>query len=358
MDYTDQFGNKKRHSKSGFKTKKDAQIYGLKAEKELSAGLDLSADKLTVDDVFKQWKAISTLRESTLINYCGAYKNHVKPVIGNVPIKRIKYPQLQALFTDMSDQGRGIVNSARKVLKQIGILAIKSGYIESWPIDLVEITAKENHFERGDEYISLADFNRLCDLVTETKIPFNGEARRISLLLGYYAGLRISECCGLLWSDVDFDKNVLHVRHQLKCGGINSDGLQVVDILKSDSSESDVPMPKSLRAALEQWRDENPYEFVVCSVEGTLFRADSIRSEVKKKAKKMDLIFHPHMLRHTFVTNLLLSGADVKTVSTLARHKDVSVTMNVYAEVVGNSKADAISAAFDGDDAEHVEILA
>ena len=50
------------------------------------------------------------------------------------------------------------------------------------------------------------------------------------------------------------------------------------------------------------------------------------------------LDFHvtPHMLRHTYITNLIHAGVDPKTVQYLAGHESSKITMDIYAKVKYN----------------------
>ena len=66
-------------------------------------------------------------------------------------------------------------------------------------------------------------------------------------------------------------------------------------------------------------------------------------AEVGKKAAHngnvvytLDFQVTPHQLRHTYITNLIYSGADPKTVQYLAGHKHSKITMDIYAKVKYN----------------------
>lgn len=62
--------------------------------------------------------------------------------------------------------------------------------------------------------------------------------------------------------------------------------------------------------------------------------------------KKLDFDFHPHCLRHTYITNIVRSGCDIKTASKLARHSDVKTTLNIYTHSSEESKIEAINNVF------------
>ena len=57
------------------------------------------------------------------------------------------------------------------------------------------------------------------------------------------------------------------------------------------------------------------------------------------------LDFHvtPHLLRHTYITNLLYSGVDPKTVQYLAGHENSKTTMDIYAKVKYNKPEELFS---------------
>ena len=51
----------------------------------------------------------------------------------------------------------------------------------------------------------------------------------------------------------------------------------------------------------------------------------------------------PHLLRHTYITNLIYQGVDPKTVQYLAGHENSKVTMDIYAKVKYNKPTELIS---------------
>ena len=56
----------------------------------------------------------------------------------------------------------------------------------------------------------------------------------------------------------------------------------------------------------------------------------------------IDFEVTPHILRHTYVSNLLLAGVDIKTVQYLAGHEKSKTTLDIYAHLAYNKPEDTI----------------
>ncbi len=63
----------------------------------------------------------------------------------------------------------------------------------------------------------------------------------------------------------------------------------------------------------------------------------------KNVVRTIDFDVTPHQLRHTYITNLLLAGVDVKTVQVLAGHEHAKITLDIYAHLTYNQPKDLIS---------------
>lgn len=77
-----------------------------------------------------------------------------------------------------------------------------------------------------------------------------------------------------------------------------------------------------------------------CNGKKELYSFEAKLGEQAQKNPKVkytiDFKVTPHILRHTYITNLLLSGADVKTVQYLAGHERASITLDIYTHLVYN----------------------
>lgn len=350
FDYKDQYGISKRYSKSGFETKKDAEKHARKKLAELEKGRNVASQDKRLDEVYEEWLDVGAgkLRLSTLATYKSAYKCHVHPVLGQAKVKDLGYVALQKFFNSLSGNGSESVSRVRKVLKSVLTFALRAGYIDYIALDQVEAKGNVNKKERP-EYLTYQQFLMLEDELLSSAKDLEGYSRIIFLYLGYYLGLRMAEILGLTFDRINFDTRELTVSQQLDYHTYNRADYQIIHDLKKDSSYATLPMPEPLYDALVQWREYNPYPLVCCRQDGSFLTVQQNRSKIQKAAKTAGVDFHPHMLRHTFITNLIKAGADPKTAMTLARHKDVSTTLEIYTEVNQESKTEILKKAFEYD---------
>jgi site-specific recombinase XerD len=153
-----------------------------------------------------------------------------------------------------------------------------------------------------------AEIDELLELV-EGDSPLALRNRAL-LELMYSAGLRSAEAVTLDLSDVDFDREIVHVRGK---GG----------------KERVVPLGEEASAHIARYlRDGRPElaagasDAVFLSVRGRRLDTSTVRR----------LLRHPHRLRHAFATHLLEGGADLRVIQELLGHASLSTTQ-IYSHV-------------------------
>ncbi|MBX5474783.1 MAG: tyrosine-type recombinase/integrase [Thermoleophilia bacterium] len=129
--------------------------------------------------------------------------------------------------------------------------------------------------------------------------------------LVYSAGLRSAEAVGLDLGDVDFERELVHVRRG------KGDKERVVP-LGEEAAHWLARYLREARPALA--RGANDALFL--SVRGRRLDTSALRR----------LVPHPHRLRHAFATHLLEGGADLRTIQELLGHSSLSTTQ-VYSHV-------------------------
>lgn len=142
------------------------------------------------------------------------------------------------------------------------------------------------------------------------------DAALLELLYG--SGLRASEVCGLRLGDVQTTLGVVRVRGK-------GDKERLVPL--------GVPARRAVEAYLAQCRPllatrgAGPTEPLLLSRTGRALERVRVWQLVSAHARAAGLgEVHPHMLRHSFATHLLMGGADLRAVQEMLGHADIATT--------------------------------
>lgn len=328
-------GLRKRYKKSGFETKADAQKHGQEAQNMLMQGVNPKIDK-TLADVFNEWLELNSerLAPRSIEQYNLAWKR--LKAIHFIPIKKLQYGKLQQTLNDL-DLSKKVKQVEKALLLNLFKFAIKSGYTGNNPAQYLEVNGRE---QKPDEPpLELEEIQAIASQII-AKSDFRRSAYEVFLWIGYYAGLRASEILALEWSDIDMDLNQIRVNKQL-----NRDGV-VTSRLKTKGSNSIIPLCAPLKDILIQWNEENSNDLIICDSIGDPISYNQVNVILNKAGKRAGINFHTHRLRHTYITNLVRSGADPKTAAQLARHSDVATTMNIYTQMQADDLSKAVNRAY------------
>lgn len=348
--YKNELGISCIYRKGGFNTKKEAKAHETLLKAQIAKNGYLTQEcELTLNHVFKDYfetfknKKVS---KATIQLYDNIYKNHIKQELGNYKIVKLKYPTLQKYFNECSNLSKGLQTNIKKILSNIFKYACKCCYIENNPVTLVELTGYEPQKKKKTityqelELVIEALKNRTC------KDSFKNDSMVIALYIGYYSGLRLSEALALEKNDFDFINNEIHVNKQVDCIGKHINEIKTTTKLKTNSSNATIPLAEPLKEILVEWFKINPYDHVICDVNGNYIHDCTFVSILKNVTEKTGIYFHFHMLRHTFISNLANNGVEPQIAKELARHSDIATTMNIYTHINENSQKQAINAVF------------
>jgi site-specific recombinase XerD len=138
---------------------------------------------------------------------------------------------------------------------------------------------------------------------------------KLVLMFMYYAGLRLSEIINLRWDDIDFDREVIHIK---KTKGGN---------------ERVVFLHLKLKEKLNDFKVHR-IGLIFESNRGKKYSEETINKIVKNAAKRAGIKKRvtPHVLRHSFATHLLEAGADIRYIQKLLGHKNLQTTQ-IYTHV-------------------------
>lgn len=132
-------------------------------------------------------------------------------------------------------------------------------------------------------------------------------------------GMRKSELFHLEWSDVDFKKRTITISNK-------TDRETGEDWHTKNYEYRVVPMNEFLYRVLKQHPRHKSSPYVFSNPDGSRFH--DIRAGFGTALREAGLDHIPiHALRHTFASNLVMSGVDIRTVQKLMGHKDIKTTM-------------------------------
>lgn len=159
-----------------------------------------------------------------------------------------------------------------------------------------------------------------------------GLRNRAMLELMYRAGLRVSETCGLHLRDIRWKDEQIHLRPEITKGG----------------KEAYAYLDERSTQLLERWRDRRPdyahgSKHLFTTLQGAPVTRHYCYQMIRRYARRaaIERPVSPHVLRHTYATELLREGFDIRQVQTLMRHSDIRTTV-IYTEVFDRELQDKI----------------
>lgn len=348
--YTDRFGEKRSYSRSGFLKKRDARLHELAILKQIAEDIDpqRNNDKRTVNDVFFEYMKLEDKRYriSTKKAYLSKYHKHIENSIGKQPIASIRYRDLQQFFYSLEENSRTLNLDIRKLVNVVFHYALREEYIDKDPTKFIKVIGKESKVKK--KVITEAELEKIINALRTSKKAkdrFMYESYCIAIYIGYYTGLRISEILALQKDDFDFLNMEVSITKRLESKDTEK-GLYITDRLKSHASRSVLPICERLKDILFDWFMNNPYDWVCCNGKGEFLRYELFDRTVRQHANELGIEFHSHMLRHSFVSNLVKHNVSPKITSELTRHANVSTTLNIYAHADEQEKRKAIDITF------------
>lgn len=340
-------GITERYSRSGFKTKKEAQEHEALMLAEVKEKGKINKDSAkTLNQVYKEFLELGAneYQANTILGTKLQYERNVKAELGNISIKNFDYALLQGYFNKRGSLGIETNKSTRKALNRLLNYAVKVGYIKNNPINLVKVIGIENKREK-DQVLLDTELNILLNAL-ESANDFNKKAYSIAIQIGKYTGLRVSEVFALEKEDINFNENCINVNRKLVYDGLKKDEIYSTHQMKSKSSKAIIPLASVLKSVLTDWFKINPYDHIICDVEGKYINPKTFSIFMKSLAKKHNISFNFHMLRHTFATTLVMNDVDIKTTQELMRHSDFNTTMTLYTHISKEHKAKVINDVF------------
>ena len=391
-------GKRKRVTKSGFKTKAEAEKAGTIAYNEyMQTGHSFVPSSMSYSDYLDYWMKQHceiNLKYHTIQAYKNIIKNHVKPRIGFYRLSQITTSTLQEFINNIYVEkgfSKNFLKNILKVLKtSFKYAADVVGFIKENPalkVGLPKYDVPEKDpahiFTKNEIDIILERFNK-------------NHAFYYAVLTAYYTGLRVSEVFGLTWDDIDLEnktltvnKNIVEKNQNGSTHGRHLSGkaktVWYFGTCKTPSSYRTIDIGNTLTTALKEFKKEqenNKKEYGATymkhyakEVVNQYTNKPEIKivnafAEIDVALPEVDLVFvknngifegtatvkYPfkvihyelgipcrfHDFRDTHATRLIEAGADIKAVSKRLGHSTIKTTYEIYVRVTAKMKDHAV----------------
>lgn len=279
----------------------------------------LSGSAILLSEWLNIWVETADVKETTRQLYKRHIQNHIVPLLGNKPLKKLNADTLQSFISDLR-LAPSTIRLIFAILKSALMCAEDKKFIGN-----IWLKARlPKKIKSEVTILTLQEQQRLENSLSEKN--------DIGILICLYMGLRIGELCALKWSDIDFENKVIHIKGTQS--RINGE-LKITEP-KSKASKRIIPIPDILLKKLKGHKNNS--DFVLSHNSGMVeVRAYRRRfKELLKSANLPDIKFHA--LRHTFSSRALEVGMDYKTLSEILGHASVAITMDLYVHSLDEHK--------------------
>ena len=292
----------------------------------------------------KQLKPTSFDRIENTVKY------QVVPYIGGIAINQLCSQDIEGMIQELREEySHSTIKKAYEAVKACLEYAKKRGVIYNNPADLVELPRNND-----DLKVKFWEDNEITVFVHEAlrKDEYGERIYRLGSAFVFLlsTGIRVGEALALKWEDIDFVKSVAYINKNVALVKNRKEGKRYVMVEQSTKTKSGmrvVPLNQAALNALDDLKCINgDFDFVISNAKGGYMLHKNLDRTFKKILENCGLKKTGiHTLRHTFASKLFRCGTDIKTISEILGHSDVSVTSDIYVHVVQEQKMMAVKMA-------------
>jgi integrase len=283
-------------------------------------------------------------RSTTQAGYHSAVEQHLRRRFENRRLDGITADDLAALVHDMRHQGKSEATIAA-VLGAVGRIykfaARRLGFSGTNPITLMLSSERPKVSQAKRRPIFKPE-------QIEQTLAAGAEPYRTLFTVAALTGARVSELCGLTWSDVvldDVEDPEITFAFQVDRKGNRRP-------TKTDGSARAVPIPRELALILARHklaaRDTRPDAFMFATCSGRPLGQRNVARALRKaeqRARRPRPSYLPvrspavyALFHHTVAWRALLAGESVDEMAFLLGHRDATVTRVVYVQEIADGR--------------------
>ena len=338
-------------------------IYGKTSEevakklREVTAAIDAGTFTEPKRMFLREWLDIwlaeytGAIKPGTLKTYTQNVELHIKPALGGIRLCELQPHDCQAFVNRLGRPKKGKKPLAAHTIKNIhGTLckalseAVRIKYISSNPANgtiLPKVIREEIHPLEGEQ-------------ITAFLQAIQGTPSEAVFYVAIHTGMRLSELLGLRWSRVDLKKCTIKVDAQMlvKRGSDAERQLGPTKNGKARTFRITQSVANVLKAVQLKQKEQrmkagplwaNTLDLVFTDDAGHGVPHSTVEHRYKRIMDGIGLPDHRfHDLRHTYATEAIRCGVDLKTLSDMLGHYSTAFTMDVYGHTTNAMQDDAV----------------
>ncbi|WP_369379232.1 site-specific integrase [Lysinibacillus fusiformis] len=330
-------GESKPIRKSGFKTKKEAQVAAAEIESKLNKGLNPIMKLVPIDDYFEQWVSIykTNTAPPTKVHYRNTLKV-IKKYFSNTPIQHIKKSDYQSFLNEYGKtKSKETVKKTHSRIRACIREAVDEGII---PSDFTRnATISGNESKKSDEkHINYTESKVLSNYLMESLKDDNRPVYYI-ILLALKSGMRFAEIIALTRKDFNFKDNTININ---KTWGYTNSYDEGKKKTKTENSNRIIKIDKVTMSLFNHFFEvtpENIHKLVFYNPASKykVFSNTGVNKALKKILRDLQIEeISIHGLRHSHASILFYKGISVQYISERLGHADVGITIRIYTHLI------------------------
>lgn len=279
-----------------------------------------------MNSILKKYKSYITLEQGLSNNTREAYLHDVEKLFTyfedeKIDFLKVELEHFHSFAAALMDVGIGERSIARILsgIRSFYKFLVLDGYLEQDPTELLESPKIGKHLP---EVLSVEEIDAI-EGVIDVSTP-EGLRDRATIEMLYSCGLRVSELCNLLLSDLYLDEGFLRVT-----GKGNKQRLVPI----SERAIRELKSWFAFRNSINIKPGEEDYVFISAARKKHLSRI-TVFHNIKVYAEQAGIqkTISPHTFRHSFATHLLEGGANLRAIQTMLGHESISTT-EIYTHI-------------------------
>lgn len=277
------------------------------------------------------------------------------PFIGHIQLNALTSNDVQIMLNNIMEKWS--YSTAKKAYNNLNScleLGVSRGELVKNPVKGVKLPSAKN---KSRKEITAYTAEEISAIVQEAKRTYSNGAPVYRygylIILILNTGMREGESLFLKWNDVDFEKRRIYVHGDvvdIKNRDADIDIKYTVieqETPKTNKSTRYIPLNGNAVEALKNLRAIiHDNERVAATKNHTIVSPRKVYKTMENILRKCNITGKAnlvHALRHTFATTLIRNGVDIKAVSEILGHEDVSTTLKIYHHVIEEQKHSAVT---------------